>query len=97
MIFGIAPSCRPRTRSEEPIVTKIVVDASLRSILQAVNQPVELCDESGQVLGRFLPAADLSQYVPLEPQVSDEELEKRSRSKEKTYTTAEVLAYLETL
>jgi hypothetical protein len=78
-------------------MTRIVVDASLRSMLQAASQPVELCDESGQVLGRFLPAVDLSQYEPLEPQVSDEELERRSRSKEKTYTTAEVLAYLEKL
>jgi hypothetical protein len=74
---------------------KIVIDAALRAQLQAITEQVELCDESGQVLGRFLPTVDLSQYEPLEPQVSEEELERRSRSNEKTYTTAEVLAYLE--
>jgi hypothetical protein len=97
MIFGITQSDCPRTRSEEPIMSKIVVDASLRSLLQAVNQPVDLCDESGQVLGRFLPAVDLSRYEVVEPPISDEELDRLSRSNEKTYTTAEVLAYLEKL
>jgi hypothetical protein len=79
-------------------MSKIVIDASLRSLLQAVSQPVDLCDETGQVLGRFLPAVDLSsQYEVVEPPISDEELDRLSRSNEKTYTTAEVLAYLEKL
>ena len=30
---------------------KIVIDAALRRQLQAITQPVELCDESGQVAG----------------------------------------------
>jgi hypothetical protein len=76
---------------------KIVVDAVLRRKLQAIAEPVELCDESGQVLGRFVPTVDLSEYEPVVPQVSDEELDRRSQSKERYYTTAEVLAYLETL
>lgn len=42
-------------------------------------------------------AAQMSMFEPLEPQVSDEELRRRSRSDEKTYTTAEVLAHLESL
>ena len=33
----------------------------------------------------------------LEPQITREELQRRKLSNEKTYTTAEVLAYLETL
>jgi hypothetical protein len=97
MIFGISPNYRPRTRSEESIMRKIVIDSYLRSILQGVNQPAELCDESGRVLGHFVPTGDLSQYEPRGPQVSDEELERRSKAEEKCYTTAEVLAYLEQL
>jgi hypothetical protein len=78
-------------------VTRIVLDAALKSTLRNLTEPLELCDESGRVLARVTPALDLSQYEPLEPQVSDEELVRRSRSDEKTYTTAEVLAYLEKL
>jgi hypothetical protein len=48
-------------------------------------------------LGRFIPALDPSQYEPLQPQISDEELQRRRNSNEKRYTTAEVLAYLEKL
>jgi hypothetical protein len=76
---------------------RIVIDAALRSQLQAINQPVELCDESGQVLGRFLPTVDPSRYERVELPISDEELTRLSRSNEKYYTTAEVLAYLEKL
>lgn len=75
---------------------KIVIDAVLREKLQTVTQPVELCDESGQVLGRYIPALDLSQYEPWEPQISEEELQRREKS-EKWYTTAEVLAHLKSL
>lgn len=76
---------------------KIVIDAALRGQLQAITQPVELCDDSGRVLGRFVPAVELSQGDRVGPQVSDEELRRRSQAKEKYYTTAEVLAYLEKL
>jgi hypothetical protein len=78
-------------------VTKVVVDAPLRNKLHNLLEPLELCDESGRVLARVTPAHELAQYEPLEPQVSDEELLRRSQSNEKTYTTAEVLAYLEKL
>ena len=78
-------------------MTRILMDAELRDKLQNLSQPLELCDESGRVLGRVIPALDLSQYEPLVPQVSEEELDRRSQSDEKTYTTAEVLAFLEKL
>ena len=54
-----------------------------------------MCDDSGLVLGRLFPSADLSQYGPLEPQVSEEELDRRDNAQEKRYTTTEVLAHLE--
>lgn len=78
-------------------MTMIVIDSVTRRKLQAASQPVELCDESGKVLGHFLPAVDLSEYEGVECPSSDEELDRISRSNEKCYTTAEVLAYLEKL
>ena len=76
-------------------MTRIIVDQSLRNRLNNLSEPVELCDESGRVLGRLFPSADMSQYEPLEPQVSEEELDRRESAQEKCYTTAEVLAHLE--
>jgi hypothetical protein len=78
-------------------MTRVIVDEVLRSKLHNLSLPLELCDESGRVLGRVFPAVDLSQHEPLEPQVSEEELDRRERANEKRYTTAEVLAYLEKL
>ncbi|MHB1423795.1 MAG: hypothetical protein ACYC3I_11490 [Gemmataceae bacterium] len=76
---------------------QIIVDAALSSHLHSVNQPVELCDVSGQVLGKFVPLINLAEWEPLSPDVSEEELDRRARSKEKRYTTAEVRAHLEKL
>ncbi|NUQ62497.1 MAG: hypothetical protein HUU20_08410 [Pirellulales bacterium] len=78
-------------------MTRVTIDAALRSKLRELNEPLELCDESGRVLARVIPVSNLSEYEPLVPQVSDEELLRRSRTNETTYTTAEVLAYLEKL
>ncbi len=78
-------------------MTRITLDADLRSKLLDLTQPLELCDESGRVLARVLPAIDPSLYEGLEPQISEEDLQRRWQSKGKTYTTAEVLAYLEKL
>jgi hypothetical protein len=78
-------------------MTRVIVDAALLSRLLNLNEPVELCDDSGRVLARVVPISGLSEYEPLEPQVSDEELLRRARSNDKTYTTAEVLAHLEKL
>jgi hypothetical protein len=78
-------------------MTRVIVDEVLRSKLHNLSQPLELCDESGRVLGRVFPTLDLSQYEPWEPQVSEEELDRREQANEKRYTTAEVLAYLEKL
>jgi hypothetical protein len=83
--------------SKGTVMTRIVINTALRDQLQAITQPVELCDEAGQVLGRFLPSVDPSPYEFVDLPISDEELIRLSRSKERTYTTAEVLAYLEKL
>jgi hypothetical protein len=77
-------------------VTRVIVDAILRSKLHGLTEPLELCDETGQVLGHVVPALDLSQYKPWEPSFSEEEL-RRAEQETESYTTAEVLAYLENL
>jgi hypothetical protein len=79
---------------------RIVVDPELASKLQAVQKAgrmVEICDPSGRMLGYFIPAIDLSEWEAVTDDISDEELDRRSNSGEKTYTTAEVIAYLESL
>jgi hypothetical protein len=78
-------------------MTRVIVNETLRSMLHGISEPLELCDESGRVLGRVLPTVDLSQYEPTEPQISEEEIERRCQSKGKRYTTKEVLDYLEKL
>jgi hypothetical protein len=60
-----------------------------------LSEPLELCDESGRVLARMVPAVDPAFYEGLEPQISKEELERRKQRKGQTYSTAEVVAHLE--
>lgn len=78
---------------------KIVVDQKLQSKLGNLTEPLKFYDEKGLLLGRFLPAYDPALYEGLESPISKEELERRrqEKGKGKTYTTAEVLAHLETL
>ena len=76
---------------------QVVVDQAMQTKLHNFSQPVELCDLAGRVLGRVFPAGDLTQYEPLVPQVSEEELDRREKTNEKRYTTTEVLAHLEKL
>jgi len=78
-------------------MTRIIADEVLRAKLQGLAEPIELCDPSGRLLGRYLPALDPQLYEGLESPLSKEELEKRKQSKGKTYTTQEVLAHLERL
>jgi hypothetical protein len=80
-------------------MTKILIDADLGNKLQHPAHAVELCDESGRVFGRFLPALDSSLCEGLQSPISKEELQRRKLNKGtgKTYNTAEVLEYLEKL
>lgn len=36
-------------------MSKITLDTDLRAKLNGLNEPMELCDESGSVVGHFLP------------------------------------------
>lgn len=76
----------------------MIGDPSLPSKLQQAAGLVELIDPSGRVVGYFTPPLTPKHYTGMEPRLSKEELEKRKQQKnQKTYTTAEVLAYLEKL
>lgn len=76
-------------------MTRIILDPELRSKLLDLVEPLELCDQEGRVLARLLPAMDPYCHEGLQPTISREELQRRKQNKEKTYTTAEVLAHLE--
>jgi hypothetical protein len=82
---------------EDIAMTQIILDVNLAERLKALQQTVELCDPSGNVLGRFRPLIDLSEWELGSPDITEEELQKRMNSNEKRYTIAEVFAHLEKL
>jgi hypothetical protein len=61
-------------------MTRVIVDAVTRARLVNARDPLELCDDSGQVLGRFIPSVQLSQCADAGPQISEEELDRRERA-----------------
>jgi hypothetical protein len=78
-------------------MTQIRLDAMMSAQLHQLAGPVELCDPAGRVLGCFVPSADLTDWVPVMPEVSEAELDRREASAERRYSTAEVVAHLERL
>jgi len=75
-------------------MTKLMVDETLPGRLAEREFPAELCDSSGRVIGAFIPVSLRDVYDCLEPQVSEEELERRSRE-ESGRSLADILADLE--
>jgi hypothetical protein len=78
-------------------MTQILLDPSLARRLDEVTQIVEMCDPTGRLLGHFLPLIDPSQWEPVSPGVTEEELDRRAVSAEPRYPTSEVLARLDKL
>ncbi len=60
-------------------MVRITVDDILRAKLHNFDSPVELCDESGRVLGYFTPAVDQAAYQRVESPTSEQELRRRSQ------------------
>lgn len=60
---------------------KLTLDSDLRTKLNGLDEPIEVCDESGHTIGHFLPAAlyDEMLYRSLakESPHSEEELKRR--------------------
>jgi hypothetical protein len=73
-------------------MTTIVVDAALRDKLLTARRVAEVRDEAGQLIGRFIPAEHPDDDAELG--LSEDELRRRLDVNCKTYSTAEVLAYL---
>jgi len=78
-------------------MSPIVISDSLLAQLRQVDQPVDLCDETGRVIGAFVPRVDPADWEPIGPEISDEELLARVHSNERKYTTAELFEHLRRL
>ena len=78
-------------------MTRIVMDDVLRQKLNGLNEILELCDDSGQILARVVPTSRV-RLEDLIPPISEEELRRRLNTPpSRTYTTEEVLRHLESL
>ena len=62
-------------------MSKIILDDDLRKRLNGLTEPVELCDESGRVLGLITPYDDFIRetYEWAKTEVTDEELDRASQ------------------
>ncbi len=78
-------------------MSQFILDANSIHALTALTQPVDLCDPSGKVLGRFVPRINSAEWEILGSEPSEDELRKREQSQGKRYTTAEVISHLESL
>lgn len=77
-------------------MSRITLDATLADKLRNATLPMELCDPSGQLLGRFVPLIPPAGWELVSPLASEEELDRREQSTE-WYSTEEVLAHLKRL
>ena len=78
-------------------MSRVIVDPSTAVKLQGVVQPVELCDEAGNVLGHFEPdeksPAVRAWLKTLDHGLSEDELQRRFASRD-GYSTEEVVKRL---
>jgi hypothetical protein len=58
-------------------MNRVIVDPLTQAQLVNAQQKLELCDDSGRILGHFIPVEDRSSRMRREPQISDEEIERR--------------------
>ena len=75
-------------------MSTIVIDAGLRAKLLAAKGIAELRDESGNLVGQFIPADLPSPEDDDAIGISQDEVQRRLSTDCTTYTTAEVLAHL---
>ena len=76
-------------------MTRVVLDAHMCEKLLGLGQPADLCDESGRVVGVFMPLTEREAANRARPPITAEELQRRRT--EPDYSTDEVIAYLENL
>lgn len=58
-------------------MTRMIVDPQISAKFRDVEEHVELDDESGSLVGYFIPGVDKSLYESVEVPVSDDELRRR--------------------
>ena len=79
-------------------MTRLTLDAATVEKLQGLSQFLELCDEQGNVLGRFEPNEDSPAFRSwlrqLDPGISEEEMRKREQRAEGV-STEQLLAQLQ--
>ncbi len=75
-------------------MTRVVLDAQLRSRLMDLTQSLDFCDESGRVLGTYRPLAP-ARHGYVEQPLSAEEWQRRELGP--GHSTQEVIDYLEKL
>lgn len=74
-------------------MTRVTIDAAAAAKLTALPGPVQLCDESGHVLGWYRPGIlsdpppSLQDLAPL----ADEELDRRSRNRDQGRPLKDIL------
>jgi hypothetical protein len=61
-------------------MSQVVVDAATRSKLLQVAGRAEIRDESGELLGDFIPKTAAEPLVPWDPSITKEELDRRAKS-----------------
>ena len=74
-------------------MSRIVLDQDTIDKLGGIKETTILCDPQGRAIGILGPTSDKQ----LQPQISDEELDRRIKNPGKLYTTEEVLDYLKSL
>ncbi len=59
-------------------MTRLVADENLRTKLKGLSEEIEICDEQGRTLGRFLPEKTYEKLLyEVEPQISEDEIQRR--------------------
>lgn len=74
-------------------MVKLPLDQHFMTKVREVKQRVEVCDEEGRIVGYFEPSIYAGMVIPPDP--SPEELARREAGP--FYTTAEVIAHLQSL
>ncbi len=72
-------------------MSRVMLDPQLRSKLNGLDDQLEICDESGKTLGRFLPEALYRELLLAwaKADLPDEELQRR-RNEPRGHTLAEI-------
>jgi hypothetical protein len=60
-------------------MTRVILDDAALAKLRRVTTTAEVCDPEGHVIGQFIPIVSSVPYVGLEPDISEEELQRRER------------------